>query len=765
MKRLLLTTFVFLFSLGRLSAGPVDVKTAQSIGEKFVRANMETLRNFQTSKHIGTWTDEKGTASLYIFNIDDKGFYIVSADDRAKPILAFSDEGALDFNNIPSNMAYYLDRYTTAISFVVENNLEADAEVAEEWNLVKSRGIVTEKTLGRSVEPLINLLWNQDSPYNMYCPAAPGGPGGRAYVGCAADAMAMVMKFWNYPDAGVGEHSYIPPGFPQQSVTFGEAYDWDNMPIQLYNSSSQTQKHAVAILMYHCGVSIDMGYGADGSGAFSSDVPEAMYSHFKYTDKMKLEYRDSFTKKEWEDMLIANFDQGFPAFYAGHSVASGGHAFVCDGYTDNRYFHFNWGWTGSGNGNFAIDALNPSVWGQSMQFNDGQNAIFDMIPDYAYELMPDEPEMEVRANSVYSKKGTITVEVPETSESGAELTSIEKVVIMRDGVEIYSESNVTPGSVVTYEDEVSQYGCYIYRAYAICDGIKGRFEDEALIYGPTCECKLISTTTSFQGWNGATLQFLASNGVVFEEVTTDDSTPISKEIQIPEGEFSLKWNAPMAPMSSIVIKLKDSSNETIYEYSGPSTGLTAGIIFNGENSCENCQAPEDLTAEEKFMNGQGGTLVSWEKKGEPEEFIIYRSEDGDDYDKIAKIAATENQYFDAVEAGTYYYQVTAENGNCESMPAATADGEADYVMVEVTSIAENNIGAAVYPNPAREYLNIEAEGLMNVTLYNMVGQKVFEQNVDADEFVLDMTSMENGVYMLKVVSRNGEMTQRISVID
>ena len=54
---------------------------------------------------------------------------------------------------------------------------------------------------------------------------------------------------------------------------------------------------------------------------------------------------------------------------------------------------------------------------------------------------------------------------------------------------------------------------------------------------------------------------------------------------------------------------------------------------------------------------------------------------------------------------------------------------------------------------------------MNVTLYNMVGQKVFEQNVDTDEFVLDMTSMENGVYMLKVVSRKGEMTQRISVID
>lgn len=68
MKRLLLTTIVLLFSLGRLFAGPVDVKTAQLIGEKFVRANMETLRNFQTTKHIGTWTDEK-EQQVYTFLI------------------------------------------------------------------------------------------------------------------------------------------------------------------------------------------------------------------------------------------------------------------------------------------------------------------------------------------------------------------------------------------------------------------------------------------------------------------------------------------------------------------------------------------------------------------------------------------------------------------------------------------------------------------------------------------------------------------------
>jgi hypothetical protein len=67
----------------------------------------------------------------------------------------------------------------------------------------------------------------------------------------------------------------------------------------------------------------------------------------------------------------------------------------------------------------------------------------------------------------------------------------------------------------------------------------------------------------------------------------------------------------------------------------------------------------------------------------------------------------------------------------------------------------------VFPNPTSGNLNINAEGMTNISVYNMVGQKVVDIAVDTNQYVLDMTSMEVGVYMLKVVSRNGEMTQRI----
>ncbi|MBQ8223529.1 MAG: thiol protease/hemagglutinin PrtT [Bacteroidales bacterium] len=761
MKKSLLLTFVLLLCLGQVFAAPVDLATAKSIGEKFVRANMTSLRNFQNTKHVATISNDNGLACLYVFNIDDKGFVIVSADDRAKPILAYSDESTIDMNNLPSGLDYYLTHYQQQITFAVEENLEAEQEVVDEWNLVRQRGIVTENRLRKSVEPLIDLLWNQDNPYNLYCPTAAGGPGGRAYVGCAADAMAMVMKYWNYPAAGQGEHSYIPPGFPEQSVTFGEEYDWDNMPQCLYASSPQNQIHAIAILMYHCGVSINMGYGADGSGAYSTDVPEAMTSHFLYTNEMKLKYRETFSKTEWEDLLIANFDQGFPAFYAGFSEASGGHAFVCDGYTEDRYFHFNWGWTGAGNGNFAIDALNPIVYYQSMYFNDGQNAIFDMIPDYAFECMPQAPTIETQMNTAYSHKGFVTVTAPTLTVTEEEIGTIDKIVVKRNGVEVFSKENVAAGEVLTFEDEVDNFNAYSYDAYAVKNGVIGRFANTVMAYGPSCDWKLVSTTTSFQGWNGAYMRFVDSDGVVFKEITVDNSSPVNMSIQIPEGDFSVVWTDPKMPLSSLVLKLKNQNNETVYEFSGSTTGLNAGTIYEGNNTCENCQAPENLNGSYEFMNGECGALISWDKKGEPQNYKVYRSADGENYEEIAQLSSSENQYFDVTEAGEYYYQVTAYNSSCESMPAVTADVEVDYVMVNITAIQENSIDAKVFPNPTNGILNIHAEAMTNVTLYNMMGQKLIAQNIESDNLELDLSMFDNGIYMLKVVSRNGEMVQKI----
>jgi hypothetical protein len=72
--------------------------------------------------------------------------------------------------------------------------------------------------------------------------------------------------------------------------------------------------------------------------------------------------------------LRADLDASRPVLYGGYGT--GGHAFVCDGYTDNDYFHFNWGWDGYADGYFYLDDLTPG----SGDFNSGQMAVFGIEP-------------------------------------------------------------------------------------------------------------------------------------------------------------------------------------------------------------------------------------------------------------------------------------------------------------------------------------------------------------------------------------------------
>lgn len=80
---------------------------------------------------------------------------------------------------------------------------------------------------------------------------------------------------------------------------------------------------------------------------------------------------------------MTELDGGNPVFYGGSSD-SGGHAFVLDGYTDNGYFHVNWGWIGYCNGYFLLSALNPDgqgAGGSAGGYNNGQDALVGLKRD------------------------------------------------------------------------------------------------------------------------------------------------------------------------------------------------------------------------------------------------------------------------------------------------------------------------------------------------------------------------------------------------
>ena len=741
--------------VGQLIASPVDVNTARQLSLKYVQGNAtKKVANLDLAY---TQTTESGSNALYVFNFDG-GYMIMAADDVAQPILAFGEEGSFDVNNIPDGLAYYLRHYARQIEYAVTSNMTATPEIAEQWEQIRRYGVIrSERATRGDVAPLISTNWNQDSPFNAYCPTGQGGPGGRAYAGCVATAMSMVMKRWNWPDHGQGSHSYTPSGYATQTVDFENAYyQWNNMPNNVNNSNYQ----AIALLMYHCGVAVDMQYGPQGSGAHSQDVPDAIFNYFRYTKSANRLDRDLYTRNEWEEILISNLQEGFPMYYSG-AEGNSGHAFVCCGYRESdRKFYFNWGWSGFNNNYFAIDALNT----YSGNFNDYQGVIIDMIPDYVYDgLIPAVTDLDVNAENAHSNVGVVSWTNPTTSLDGTTLENIEQVVLLRNDQEIFSQANVTPGEVMTFEDNVPDYDCYTYRIYFMSNGAKGRAAEFRYQYGPTCTWKVVGQTTNFQGWNGGKIQVKNRFGSVIQEVTMTGSTPISQQIAMPEGDVTFTWVAPNTAVTNMTINIKDSSNSSVYTFTGNSNQVPA-TLYTGNNDCAGCQPPTNLAGEYQWTNEGFGTLLSWDYEGEPQSFKVYRSEDGVDYQMVATVDKTLREYLDIVDAGDYYYQVTAFRSYCESTPA-WVDDETDYIHVEVTSVSENGeAGLNVYPNPANTLMSVEAEGLQQVTICNVIGQVVKMQRCNEDGVVINTADLVSGMYTISVKTHQGTMTKRFSVI-
>ncbi len=362
-----------------LHSAPVDTSVARSVASHFFRLRDLTRGSQRMSaelRHVETRQNEANDHPLAVFYVYDfhPGFVIVSADDRMEPVLGYSLEGDYDTANVPDNMRAFLEGYVEEFQYAVRTNYMPDARMAEKWQSM-ARG--TYRPMSRNqavVGPLLSTRWDQNSPYNALCPAVPDGPGGHAYAGCVATMMGQIMRYWEFPSQGVGSNTYVNNDTlcpDTMYANFGAAvYDYSLMPEKLTSSSSTAEKNAVTTLLLHCGVAVNMSYGADGSSASTSYVPTVMQQYFRYPASQYLS-RNNYSST-WVQRLKQDLNQLRPIPYRGSG--SGGHAFVCDGYDDMDYFHFNWGWSGSYNGYFLLSSLLPGTH----DFTSSHGAVFGL---------------------------------------------------------------------------------------------------------------------------------------------------------------------------------------------------------------------------------------------------------------------------------------------------------------------------------------------------------------------------------------------------
>lgn len=357
-------------------ARPVEIRRAQGLVEAHFFAPAVCVSPSE-------WTE------LYVFTpVDGEGFVVVSADDCVRPLLAYSLTGSFPVADMPEHVAAWIDGYRREIADLVKQGAVPSARVQALWQNPKNGEGLT------PVDPLMSTTWNQAPLYNAMCPYS-YTDSAYAVTGCVATAQAQVMKYWNHPAQGHGSHSYVSANFGFLNVDYDTAYQWSLMPDHLDWSSSADEIHAVAQLMYHVGVAVEMGYGVGSSGAYTLSYAQygmnlpsterSLREHFGYNPMLEGRVKALYSDAMWKYMLRDEIFHARPVIYSGQDE-SGGHAFVLDGYDSLSMFHVNWGWGGAYDGYYTVDSLSPGAGGiggnATYTFNMQNAALFGVRPCY-----------------------------------------------------------------------------------------------------------------------------------------------------------------------------------------------------------------------------------------------------------------------------------------------------------------------------------------------------------------------------------------------
>ena len=444
-------------------AAPVSPQRARQVAETAAKLYSWELSlqdkaglNADAQCQLKDVTAEVGISNIYVYNYviadgNRQGFVVVSGDDVASPVLAFSDEGALEMN--PA-VRFHLQQYSRQMAAAREAGAVASKAVQSQWEQLSSGRALTEamrrfEAKGDIYNDVIvrllgNMVWGQGNPYNRLCP-------GKSVTGCVATAFGMIMNYWDYPVHGFGQHSYNGADNPAvygnwrwgvQSADFEHTYyDWAHMEDYAYINSPDSVISAISTLLYQIGVSLDMNYSPDGSGCWSlpeyatfdtslhlsatmgadTRIPRHFGYKFSYAGLRDSVHSDSL----WLLMLYNSLADSMPIYYAGwakdssdagHS-ATQGHGYVIDGYfsdaVDTNMFHINWGWSGSADGYYKLDAMKPN----NSDFTQWHGAIIGLEPDTSYHGYDPSTIRRFTPSTanVYSRSGHIVVKGCENS--------------------------------------------------------------------------------------------------------------------------------------------------------------------------------------------------------------------------------------------------------------------------------------------------------------------------------------------------------------
>ena len=539
------------------------------------------------------------------------------------------------------------------------------------------------------------------------------------------------MKFHNWPTTGTGSHSYYCDAYYDYgtlSANFGNTtYNWSAMRDTYSQNATGTAANAVATLMYHCGVSMEMMYGPDGSGAYIADsyyylgthasVEYALKTYFDYRTSLHAEYEEDYTTAQWKNLLKSDIRDTMPVVYSGYDEAyESGHAFVCDGFDNYDNFHFNWGWSGYGDGYFVINNLTPSpggIGGGNYDFSYGMHAIFGIHPNngggggggptassYDIQLYEDFSITPTPLQQGAEAEVTATIaNYGDADFSGSiklvlETSSATEVQVIHEGVLNGTLQAGHGGRLTLSGDITAAPGTYKLALY-----YKGS-DESAWSYVGDDLGHANPTNVTVVGSSAANLQMFTNFAITPNPLRRGETANVNVSV-FNQGNAAFNGTLKLVLENANAQQQQVIAQQTASSFSANSTDI---------------------------FTFQGAITVP-----------------AGNY----KMAL----YYKAANASSWTLVGHSFNSNLSNPK--------DVTVVNGTGIEENDgMRVLVYPNPATDRLYVKMAGAERVEIYNELGALVMKRSGDDLDDGLNISGLAAGTYVVRLVTASGVKVQK-----
>ena len=771
MKKNIYALAMFTLGISVMQAKPVTPVTAKNVATNYYKQHSDKVP--QTVTLAYTEKSASGDAVYYVFNINSNdGFVIVTAEDAARPILGYSTENKYVTPLPTTTIGHWMKNRAKEILAIRAANVQATADIVKEWqgnyastaaaNRSASGNASVASTM--SVTPLVHTTWDQSPYYNAQCP---GTGSNQAVTGCVATAMAQIMRFWNYPAHGTGSSSYCDctaSGFTDQwgtlSANYGTTtYSWTAMPLNVSSANSY-----VATLMYQCGVSVNMDYDVNGSGAYVIAADDPICAQTSYTNYFSYDpstiqglYKSSYSDAAWTTLLENELNIGRPIQYVGDDATQGGHTWVCDGYDASNNFHMNWGWSGYDDGYFPLTNLTTGSGSSAFNPIQDQEALIGIQPLATYSI-------DAGISSVVSPTGNACTStfIPVVTLKNYGSTTLTSCTI---------NYNVDAGTNLTYSWTGS-----------LANGVSVNVTLPSI----TTTAGTHTLTSSTSSPNGATDGNTANNQSTstFISSTTPSALPLMEGFEssanLPSG-----WtlNNPDADAAWQVVTTVAHTGTNCIGFNNYDGDATTDMTGRKDWFYTKTYNFSSATSTTMSFDVAYATLTDAGTLYTDTLAVLYSTDCGTTWNQVYKkggaTLATAPTYTTTATAWSpSSTQWRTDNVNLSALAGQASvmfafeniSGWAEWVYLDninittssTTGISNNNTLSAVfvYPNPAHNNISVSTtENTTSISVIDVVGQTVVaEQKVNGSQQVqsIDITNLADGIYFMKINSTDSQ---------